>query len=43
MESIVNDAIIDLRGCKSKEALEAIEDLRNVVKKRLTLEEFGYY
>lgn len=43
MESIVNEAIIDLRGCKSKEAQEIIEELRRTVKDRITLEDFSYY
>ena len=31
LESIVNEAIIDLRGCKSQEAEEAIQSMRQAI------------
>ena len=43
MESIVADAIIDLRGCKSQEAEEALQGLRNAVKARIGMEELNYH
>lgn len=43
MESIINEAVIDLRGCKSHEAIKTIEEVRNAMKKRITNEELGYF
>lgn len=43
LESIVNDAIIDLKGCKNQEAEEAIANIRNVVSSRVTVEDLVYY
>ena len=43
LESIVADAIIDLRGCKTHEAEEAIASMRQAVKNRITLEDLAYY
>lgn len=44
LESIVNDAVIDLRGCKSIEADEAIQSVRNDMRtNRITVEELGHY
>lgn len=43
LESIVNEAIIDLRGCKSQEAEEAISNIRNAVNSRITIDDLSYY
>ena len=43
LESIVADAVIDLRGCKTKEAEEAINNIRNAVKNRISLDDLNYY
>ena len=44
LENIVSDAIIDMRGCKSQEAEEAIQSIRNDMKNnRISLEELGHY
>lgn len=43
LESIVNEAIIDLRGCKAQEAEEAIENIRTAVNNRITVEDLQYY
>lgn len=43
LESIVADAIIDLRGCKTHEAEEAIESMRQAVRARITLDDLVYY
>lgn len=43
LESIVADAVIDLRGCKTQEAEEAITNIRNAVKNRISVEDLNYY
>lgn len=43
LESIVQDAVIDLRGCKSQEADEALGNLRTALSHRLTIEDLTYY
>lgn len=43
LDSIINDAVIDLRGCKTKEAQEAIEEIRIALKNRITLDDYNYY
>jgi len=39
----VTDAIIDLRGCKTQEADEALSGLNAALKDRITLEELSYH
>jgi hypothetical protein len=43
LETIVEDAIIDLRGCKTKEAEEACKTIIHAVKNRITLDDLAYY
>lgn len=43
LESIVADAVIDLRGCKTQEAEEAMVNMRQAVHNRITLEDLNYY
>ena len=43
LESIVADAVIDLRGCKTQEAEEAIASIRSAVTNRITVDDLNYY
>ena len=43
LESIVYDAIIDLRGCKTKEAEEACRNIITAVRNRITIDDLAYY
>ena len=43
LESIVSDAVIDLRGCKTQEAEEALKNILIAVKSRITMEDLSYY
>jgi len=43
MEQIVNEAIIDLRGCKSQEAINTIQEIRAALQNRISNEDLGFY
>lgn len=43
LAGLVADAVIDLRGCKTQEADEALASLRAALQARLTLEELSYH
>ncbi len=43
LANIVQDAVIDIRGCKLHEAEEALATLRQAVKNRITIDDLTYY
>lgn len=43
LSNIVQDAVIDLRGCKTHEAEEALSNIRHAVENRISIEDLNYY
>lgn len=43
LSSIVEDAVIDLRGCKTKEAEDACKNIIQAVRNRISMDDLAYY